>query len=348
MTASEFNKSLRTISRGIYDMLGVYGLQDELSDNNRNNPEFFAPNLNKLQRKELAWLGNDYESKYDIIAEAFTNLMISKNPFVNYVKKGEKGHKSDVEPWLNLIMQRELSRLSQQQFKKRTKEIKENNVFKMDDESASEAFDRLVNKYDSELERKFTVEEEIAFEKLMDKIKKELKREANFEVYHLILDMLFVGMSKSEIAKILGVSSAKVSQRLKKIKEAISEVADYYKSRGDDTLSNMLTKYIKASVIGNRNVERDVSMLMRQLITSGITIRSTIFPRSSSKTIHSEQDLYDLSEDEVGYIDTDGYDWSVKKVGGDIVLYTDTTSNPQVFDTMDALLDYLSSKGVEL
>ena len=270
MTGSEFNKALRSISKGIYKILESQDLLGELTDKNRKNPEFFAPNLNRLQSKELAWLNTNYESKYDIIMDAFTNIMISKNPFTNFVKKGNKGHKSGIEEWLHLIFQREISRLSQMQYKKRMNEINEDKVHTLDDETSSEAFDRLLSKYDTQLERQFSTEEELAFEQLIKKIKKELDMEANSEVYHLILDMLFVGMGKSEIARLLGVSPAKISQRIKKIRNAINEVARFYSRKGDDTLEKMVKKYTSASVVGNRNVETNVNVLLHQLVSVGI------------------------------------------------------------------------------
>lgn len=269
MTSTEFNKSLQILSQGIYDIISTLNLTEELTPNNQKNKNFFAPNLNKLTRKELAWLNTDYNAKYDIVTEAFVNLMVAKNPFANFVKKGQPGHKSGVEPWLNLIFQRELSRLSQSQYKKRTKEINESNIFTIDDESASDAFDRLVSKYDDALEKQFSTEEELAFDQLLSHIKKEIDKKANPDVYHLILDMLFIGMSKTEIAKILNVSPARLSKRMKDIKQMIEKTAEGYSKKGDDTLSDMYSKFVKGSTIGNRTVE-PLETLFAQLSTAGI------------------------------------------------------------------------------
>jgi len=272
MTSTEFNKSLQILSSGIYDIIHTLGLTEELTSNNQKNKHFFAPNLNKLVRKELAWQGTDYDAKYDTVTEAFVNLMVSKNPFTNFVKKGQPGHRSGVEPWLNLIFQRELSRLSQSQYKKRMQEIKENNIFTIDDETASDAFDRLVSKYDDALEKQFTTEEELAFDQLLSHIKKEIDKKANPDVYHLILDMLFIGMSKTEIAKILNVSPARLSKRMKDLKQMIEKTADGYSKKGDDTLSDMYSKFVEGSTIGNRTVE-PLDRLLAQLSETGINLQ---------------------------------------------------------------------------
>jgi DNA-directed RNA polymerase specialized sigma24 family protein len=271
MNAYEFNKFLDKLSEGIYDVLEKKGLITELTEKNQNDKHFFAPNLSKLVQKELMWVNTDYDTKHDIVLEAFSNILLQRDPFKSYTRKGEKGHKANIEAYLNLMFQRELSRLSQARIKKFDKEYNEGDIYGLGDESNSEAFERVINQYTDQLDKEFTPQEEEEFDELMKEVKKRLSKKQNFDIFYLIIDSLFIGLSKSEIAKLLGVSSAKISQRLKVIKDIILDIANERKEEGDDDLLKMYNKYVNANTSGIRNPLKDKNQIKSVLVTAGVS-----------------------------------------------------------------------------
>lgn len=337
MNSRQFNQAIGTFSKAIYEIIEAHGFVNELTEKNSKNPLFFAPNLSKIASKELAWMGTNYEAKYDLMSEAFTNIMLhrAKTLFNNFKTKESGEQKAPIEQFLNLIFSREVSRLSQQEYKRMKRE---KNVVPIEDESFDEAFERVIHstpsidqgrissglddidqyikdyedrikqlkkeqpegwkkrvetvkakieklkdkkdkllkdaklsiKVENSIEEKFSLDEELAFEQLVGRLQKELRRETNSDVYITILEMLIAGFSKSDIARFLGVSSAKVSQRLKKVKELISEIAEMQQRKGDDTLMQVYNKFSKATTSGIRDV-MNMEMLTKQV--SALNIR---------------------------------------------------------------------------
>ena len=269
MTSSEYRKFINTISEGIYEVLKGKGLIEELTENNQDNPHFFSGNLSKLASKELRWT-NDLDFKADVITEAFSNIMLQRDPFKKFIKKGNDGHKSGLEQFLHVMFQRELSKLSQKYIKK-LKEVNESNMSGGGDKTPKEQFEHLIDQYDTTLEEKFTPEEEVAFEKILRDLENILRDRESFPKLKLIIDMLLTGFSKTEIAKTLGVSSARVSKYISFIKDALDKLAKKYESKGDSSLLEFLNTYkIKGTFSGVRNPETDVEKIKHQMSVLGI------------------------------------------------------------------------------
>ena len=129
----------------------------------------------------------------------------------------------------------------------------------------------VLHDVEQHLDREFSPVEDIAFDKIMNDLKNIIKDRQNYEVQIQILELLLADFAPSEIAKLLNVSPAKISQRKKALVEDISELAYYYMARGDDTLQEFLNDRlgIKASkkfgnISGKRIQEEDINVLARQ------------------------------------------------------------------------------------
>lgn len=227
MTAYQFNKNIAKISESIYEVLKKRGLIDELTKSNQNNPHFFTRNLSKLVQKELAWLiaREDYDKAWDILVEAFTNIMLHRDPFKNFRTREERKTKggAGLEQLLHLMFQRELSALSQKYIKNVDKEV---DSTRMNEKADGEGgLDDLLDYVVSEMYDEYSPEEIAEWEQLQEKILDKLKTKQNYDTLKLIMDMLLLGYSKSEIAKALGVSAVRVTHLLKPIKQAIIDIA---------------------------------------------------------------------------------------------------------------------------
>jgi len=243
MDYKQFNNYLKDISKAMYKIIKDRGLLDQLTEDNQKNPYFFEGNLQKLVRKELAWLFNEgkYDQMVDLVSEAFSKIFLIRDPFKNYKRKGEKGA-APLENLLHLFWQRQLSAESQSAIKKYNREINETNMHPNGESSSSELFDTLLDTYNDSLEKEFTSQEMAEYEELVELVLKRIKTKENYETLKLIIDMLALGFSKSEIARTLGVSAVRVSHLLKPIKKAIEDVV--YES-GDEEFVELFENHLK-------------------------------------------------------------------------------------------------------
>ena len=153
--------------------------------------------------------------------------MLQRDPFKNFKKKAqrEKEGGAGLEQFLHLIFQRELSALSQKYIKKNNVEV-DSTHFNDDFEDKQNGFDALLDAVVSEMHDEYRPDEVLEWEEIQDKILSKLKTRQNYETLKLIMDMLLLGYSKSEIAKALGVSAVRITHLLKPIKEAIRDIAE--------------------------------------------------------------------------------------------------------------------------
>ena len=103
------------------------------------------------------------------------------------------------------------------------------------------------DKYD--LEAPMSHDEKLFFEQLIHDLKDVIKKhEANPDPQLKVFSLLIDDYSPSEIARKMEVSPAKISQRIKKLKDSLVELAHVYKENGDDDLYNSLNKLLKSNV----------------------------------------------------------------------------------------------------
>lgn len=133
----------------------------------------------------------------------------------------------------------------------------------------------FINDVDEYVNDTFSVEEDLAFDKIVDALKNDIKMSSSdFEAQIQLLEMSLTGFSPSEIARAMGVSPARISKRMKNLKESIMEIAEAFDRRGDDTLSELLKTHTGNSTItiGNRIPVKDDAELQRQLDNCNIKV----------------------------------------------------------------------------
>lgn len=133
----------------------------------------------------------------------------------------------------------------------------------------------FINDIDEYVNDSFTAEEDLAFDKIVDALKNDIKMSSSdFEAQIQLLEMTLTGFSPSEIARAMGVSPARISKRMKNLKESVMEIAEAYDRRGDDTLSELIKTYAGNSTVtvGNRIPVKDDKELQRQLNNCNIKV----------------------------------------------------------------------------
>lgn len=133
----------------------------------------------------------------------------------------------------------------------------------------------FINDVDEYINDTFSIEEDLAFDKIVDALKNDIKMSSSdSEAQIQLFEMLLSGFSPSEIARAMGVSPARISKRIKNLKENVMEIAEAFDRRGDDTLSELLRTYTSKSVTtaGNRIPVKDNTELQRQLNSCNIKI----------------------------------------------------------------------------
>lgn len=99
---------------------------------------------------------------------------------------------------------------------------------------------------DYDIEAPMSHNEKIFFDQLIHDLKNIIeKHEANPDPQLKVFSLLIDDYSPSEIARKMEVSPAKISQRIKKLKDSLVELANLYKKDGDDDLYNSLNKLLK-------------------------------------------------------------------------------------------------------
>mgnify|MGYP002640816945 CR=1 FL=1 len=132
----------------------------------------------------------------------------------------------------------------------------------------------FINDVDEYVNDSFSVEEDLAFDKIVDALKNDIKMSSSdFEAQIQLLEMLLTDFSPSEIARAMGVSPARISKRMKTLKDSIMEIAESFDRRGDDTLSELLKTYTGSVItVGNRIPVKNDTELQRQLNNCNIKI----------------------------------------------------------------------------
>jgi len=269
MDKKELDQYIESISKAMYDIIAKQGLLDQLDESNRDNPLFFVPNLQKLARSELRWLWNSsqWDEVADTIGDAFTVIFLVRDPFKNFKKKGEDGA-APLEQLLHLFWKRQLSQYSQSKIKKKNREVNTTNVNPEGDQTVSEAFDVLVDVYGQRVQEEMSPSEYTEFQNLVDKVLDKIRTKQNYQTMQIIIDMLFLGYSKTDIAKAMGVSPARVSKLMKPIKKAIEDVV---KESEDEEFEYLYNEYVKSSVT-DRHPIKDEELLKQTLDRNGISI----------------------------------------------------------------------------
>lgn len=133
----------------------------------------------------------------------------------------------------------------------------------------------FINDVDEYVNDTFSAEEDLAFDKIVDALKNDIKMSSSdFKAQIQLLEMTLTGFSPSEIARAMGVSPARISKRMKNLKESVMEIAEAYDRRGDDTLSELIKTYAGSSTVtvGNRIPVKDNDELQRQLNNCNIKV----------------------------------------------------------------------------
>lgn len=112
-------------------------------------------------------------------------------------------------------------------------------------------------KYDDkdEIEHPMSHDEKMFFDRMTKDLQDIIKNgstnpEPQIKVFKLLID----DYSPSEIARIMEVSSAKISQRISKLKDSLKELAEKYKEDGDSDLYNSLSRLMNGK--GRRQANR--------------------------------------------------------------------------------------------
>lgn len=308
----ELRKYLVTINNGIMDTVKKYKMVDEL-ENGKNTD--FVPNILNHINKQWSWAKHNPELVMEMLAEVYMRVFVTRanSVFKGYIPKGQEGHESHLEGWLDFVLKRafqEVSKLKTSEMKRfkeinpmdgqsiddaidhlvhntkvkttqeysdrmedlneylsyyedRLKHLLENdpknvtrlNSFKKRIEQIEEEIDLLekesmFNKdkqYDKdEIEHPMTHDEKLFFDKMINDMRKLIRQtEENPDPQLQVFNLLIDGYSPLEISKVMNVSTAKISQRIKKIKETIQRLAKNYKQDGDSDLFKSLTKMME-------------------------------------------------------------------------------------------------------
>jgi len=139
---------------------------------------------------------------------------------------------------------------------------------------------KVLHDVDVFLNKEFDVIDEIAYERILADLKKIIKGRQNYEIQIKILDLLLADFAPSEIARLLNVSAAKISQRKKTLLDDITKLAKKYSEEGDSTLDEFLEDRLskknstksKSGVTGNRKQETNVECLLTTAALMGIKL----------------------------------------------------------------------------
>jgi hypothetical protein len=201
----------------------------------------FTGMVMNLSKKYLSFYKSD-EDRYDILVSAFEEIFLGRpNKMLTDFDGEYQGKPVAIEGIIKMILGQAIIRASQNKtdYYKRLQTI-----HPYEDETDDDAFDRAVEK---KLD-KFSADDEILWEQIKRDVNKKFDkffaRSPEPDRAGKVLDMLLLGYSQTEIANKFGISNTRVGDLIKKMKEAIKEVAEDYDRKGDSVL---LKEFMRAT-----------------------------------------------------------------------------------------------------
>jgi len=191
-------------------------------------------NYKKFDKNKIVFKNSDNNEMYRIVAVDDNNKGIVVTAHLLGL--------STLESYLHFIMVRAAQEVSKYWYKRYT-DMQE--AYEYDDETSDDALDRLkLESGEYDFYESMPLVDQIAFDNLISLIKDHMNTdEGQTEKNVTVFEMLMDGYSPSEIARFMEVSSAKISQRIKIVKQSILDVAEYLHAKGDKTLLKLFKDY---------------------------------------------------------------------------------------------------------